>query len=277
MSEKKFRSEEARKNYEKAERNRRFAAKRKELQQKKEAVTARCEDWVKANPKKTAKIVITAVIVILVVWLGCKWFVGPGGSLPNFFGYVRGIEESWVVTDLNPRTNVNSGSSNVDKTSYGKQPMYFRLASLEPLEGYTQDPDFTLSDDETNQDQHYICDDETSPITSVYAFGIPNKTAEKHMADIQSVMSVSNVSGDVATATIGGHEVQYVCFVYDQEANEEGVVTDAYASLCLCIDTTQDACVLVIVNSAILPKEEIPPVEELLAFSEGVLEKLTVY
>ena len=277
MSEKKFRSEEARRNYERAEQQRRRAAERKVWQQKKAEFTARCDNWVKENPKKTVLLVLAAVVAIVLIWLGCKWFVGPGGSLPNFFGYVRGIEDSWVVTDLNPRTNINKGSSNVDKTSYDKQPRYFHLATLEPLEGFTHNPGFTFSVADVIQDQYYSSADENAVISSVYAFGIPNKTAEKHAADIQSVMSVSSVNGDIVTETIGGHEVRYVCFIYDQEADALGEVKDAYASLCMCIDTSVDACVLVVINTRVMPKEEIPAVEELLAFSEGVLEKLTVY
>ena len=52
---------------------------------------------------------------------------------------------------------------------------------------------------------------------------------------------------------------------------------DAYASLCLCIHTTEDACVLVVLNSYILPVDELPAVDVLLAEAESVMENLTVY
>lgn len=277
MGEKKFRSEEARINYEKQEKMRLNAAKRKAFAQKKAEVSARCKAWLKENKKQAAAMAAAAIVVIVLIWLGCKWFVGPDGSLPNFFGHVRGVEDSWVVTDLNPRTNRNTGSSNVDNTKYSRAPRYFHLATLEPLEGYTQNPDYTMNVDLVNQDQSYISDDESRLARSVYVFGIANKTAEKHVADMKSVMSMSEVHSEIMKGSIQGFDVQYVYFVYDQDPNENGEVTHAYASLCLCIDTSMDACVLVVLNSDIMPKTEIPVVEDMLAQSEMVLKNLTVY
>lgn len=274
---KQFRSEKARKNYQKQERNRKLAAKRKAFQAKKAEVTGRCSAWLKENRKQAITVTAAAVAVILVVWLGCKWFFGPGGSLPNFFGYVRGIEDSWVVSDLNPRTNVNRGSSNVDDTSYGKTPCYFHLATLQPLAGYTQDPGFTMSDGEVNQDQHYINDDETAAVNSVYVFGIPNKTAEKHAGDMLSVMSLSELTSEITARTIAGFDTTYVYFVFEQDEAETGDVQEAYSSLCMCIDTTEDACVLVLLNSYVVPMDEAPSEDVLLAEAENVLKNLTVY
>ena len=277
MGDKKFRSEASRKKYEKQEKKRALAAKRKAVKAKLTAVLGKVMTWLKANQRQAVKWTAIAVAVIVVLWLGCKWFVGPGGSLPNFFGYVRGVEDTWVVSDLNPRTNANSGSSNVDSSSYGKTPRYFHLASLEPLEGYTQDPGFTIQGDETNQDQHYINDDENAMVNSVYVFGVANKTAEKHAGDMVSTMSLSSVTSDVMTATLAGYDTHYVYFVFDQDPDESGVVTEAYASLCLCIDTTEDACVLVILNSYVTAKAEVPTAEMLLPEAETVLKNLTVY
>lgn len=274
---KQFRSEQARKNYEKQERLRARAARRKAFQAKKTDVTDRCITWLKANKKQAITIAAAAAAVIVLLWLGCKWFFGPGGSLPNFFGYVRGIEDSWVVTDLNPRTNQNSGSSNVNNAPRSKTPRYFHLASLSPLEGFTQELNFTFNADETNQDQHYTANEKNGPVESVYVFGIANKTAEKHAGDMVSVMNMASVSSEVMTQTISGFDTRYVYFVYDQEPDETGAVKEAYASLCLCIDTTEDACVLAVLNSYVEAKEELPTMEALLTEAETVLKNLTVY
>ena len=275
MGEKKqFRSEQARKNYEKQERLRARAARRKAFRAQKAKVTAQGAAWLKQNKKQTIIVAAAALAVILVLWLGCKWFFGPGGSLPNFFGHVRGVEDSWVVTDLNPRSNQNSGSSNVNNAPRSKTPRYFHL---EPLEGFTQDVGFTFNPDEINQDQHYTANEKTGLVESVYVFGIPNKTAEKHASDMVSVMNMSDLSSEVMTQQIAGHDTRYVYFVYDQDPDINGVVTEAYASLCLCIDTTEDACLLVAINSYVVPKEEVPAVEALVAESEKVLKNLTVY
>lgn len=274
---KQFRSEQARKNYEKQERQRAQAARRKELTTRRNELTGRASSWVKDNRKLVSLIAAGAALLIVLLWLGCKWFVGPGGSLPNFFGHVRGVEDTWVVTDLNPRTNLNTGSSNVDGTSYGKSPRYFHLATLDPLEGFTQDPGYTINTDKTNQDQHYISTDKNSVLESAYVFGIANKTADKHAGDMVSVMSLSNVTSDIVKATIAGHDVTYVRFVYNQDPDADGVVTEAYASLCMCIDTTKDACVLVVLNSSIVPVEQVPTMDAMLAESEVILRNLTVY
>ena len=274
---KQFRSEQARKNYQQQERKREQAAKRKALQAKKKALTEKASAWLKENKKQAAIITAVAVVVIALVWLGCKWFVGPGGSLPNFFGYVRGVEDSWVVTDLNPRTNQNSGSSNVDDAPRSKTPRYFHLATLAPLEGFTQEVGFTFNADEINQDQHYVAAEEGGAVNSVYVFGIANKTAEKHAGDMVSVMNMSDVNSEVMTADIAGFDTRYVYFVYNQDPNENGEVTAAYASLCMCIDTTEDACLLVVLNSYVVPKDEVPAMETLVAEAENVLKNLTVY
>ena len=277
MGEMKFRSDESRKNYERQEAKRRQAAQRKAFQQKKEELLCKCRTWVKENPKRVACMAAAAVMAIVLIWLGCKWFVGPGGSLPNFFGYVRGIEDSWVVADLNPRTNSNRGSSNVDSTSYGKTPVYFHLATLTPLEGFEQEIDYSLLTNNANQDQHYTNTDKSGMVESVYVFGIPNKTATKHVADMQNVMGLTDISSDVMSGRIAGYDVHYVYFIYDQEPDENGVVSEAYSSLCMCIDTSEDACLLVVINSFVVPKAEILPVEDMVDFSEKVLSNLTVY
>lgn len=274
---KQFRSEEARKRYEKQEKRRIRAAQRKKLRAARQAAKAKSAAWLKENPRRAALTALAVIAAIVLIWLGCKWCFGPGGSIPNFFGHLRGVEDTWVVTDLNPRSNQNRNSSAVDGAPRSKTPRYFHLASLEPLDGFTQDVGFTLNSDEMNQDQHYTAKEAGGLVESVYVFGIANKTAEKHMSDVLSTLSVSNVSGEVMEETIGGFDTRHTYFVYDQEADENGEVTEAYGSLCLCIDTTEDACVLVILNTYILPKDELPAADDLRAEAEKVLANLKVY
>lgn len=278
MSEKKqkFRSEQSRRNYEQAEKRRLRAAKRKELQARKIELTGKAKSWVNSNRLKSTLIAVAVVIAVAAIWLGCKWFVGPDGSLPNFFGYVRGVEDTWVVTDLNPYTNVNKNSSNIDSAKKSKTPRYYHLATLEPLDGYTLDPGFTFSDDEINQDQHYTAISEDAPVESVYLFGIPNKTAEKHVGDMISAMSVSSIVGETMTANLAGYDTTYTYFVYDQPAEDGGEATEAYASLTLCIDTPHDACLLLVVNTRDMLKTELLTADDLLVEAEKVLANVTV-
>lgn len=272
-----FRSDASRRNYEQQEKQRARAARHKQQRARKDALKAQSAAWLKANPKRAALTAFAVVTAVVLVWLGCRWCFGPGGSIPNFFGHLRGVEDTWVVTDLNPRSNQNRYSSAVDGAPRSKTPRYFRLATLQPLEGYTQDVGFTLNSDTTNQDQHYIANEAGGAAESVYVFGIANKTAEKHMSDALNTLSISNITGEVVKATIGGFDTHYTYFVYDQEKDENGVAAEAYGSLCLCIDTAQDACVMVILNSYVQPKADVPTADALLVEAEKVLANLTVY
>ena len=274
---KQFRSEQARKNYQKQERQRALAARRKALRSRLQTLTDSALTWVKQNTRQAILIALAAVLAVVLLWLGCKWCFGPGGSLPNFFGTLRGVEDTWVVTDLNPHTNSHKNSALADSYAYSKTPRYFHVATLAPLEGYTQDPGFTLSSDGMNQDQHYINDDENAVLNSAYVFGIANKTSEQHVADmVDSMTGMAGAISDVARDTIAGFDTTYVYFLYNQDPDETGTVTEAYASLCMCIDTTEDACVLVLLNSYILPVDEVPTLEAMVAESEFVLKHLTV-
>ena len=50
--------------------------------------------------KKQLIIGIPAVIVVIVaVWLICKATIGPGGSIPNFFGNLQGDKRAAVLQD----------------------------------------------------------------------------------------------------------------------------------------------------------------------------------
>ena len=274
---KQFRSEQARKNYQKQERQRALAARRKALRSRLQVLTDSALSWLKQHTKQAVIIAVAAVLAVVLLWLGCKWFVGPGGSLPNFFGTLRGVEDTWVVTDLNPHTNSHKYSALADSYAYSKTPRYFHVATLAPLEGYTQDPGFTISGDEMNQDQHYINNDENAVLNSAYVFGIANKTAGQHAADmVASMTGMANQSSEIMQATIAGHDATYVYFLYDHDQPETEAVTEAYASLCMCIDTSKDACVLVMLNSYILPVDEVPTLDAMLAESEFVLKHLTV-
>ncbi len=272
-----FRSDASRRNYEQQEKRRARAARQKQLRARKDALKAKSAAWLKSHPQRAALTAFAVVAAAVLVWLGCKWCFGPGGSIPNFFGHLRGVEDTWVVTDLNPRSNQNRNSSAVDGAPRSKTPRFFHLATLQPLEGFTHDTDFPAMTHETNQEQHYIANAADGVLESVYVFGIANKTAEKHMSDALNTLSISNITGEVVQATIGGFDTHYSYFVYDQEKDENGMAAEAYGSLCLCIDTTRDACVMVILNSPVLPKADVPTADALLAEAERVLANLTVY
>lgn len=218
------------------------------------------------------QIIIAAValaLAIIVIWLGCKWFIGPSGSLPNFFGNLRTVESDWLVT--------NTGSSS--------KPTYFKMGEMTNPEGYTLDPDFSATSDSKNQTFYYTCDDETSAVKSVYVAGVANKTAAEMMETVTGYGYFYD-SGEVKSANIAGHDVQYCYFVYgdsetaatstDADGNQVTEYVNGYGSLTMYIDSVEDSCVLLLLNGYVTDLAEVATEEELLAAAEALLPNLTV-
>ena len=74
----------------------------------------------------------------------------------------------------------------------------------------------------------------------------------------------------IVEAKIAGADVLYTLFTYPQSA------TESYASLCIYLDTPHDACLMMVLNSYVLPTEELPALEALLAEAEALLPLVTI-
>lgn len=219
-----------------------------------------------AHGKQIIITTIAVVAAVLLIWLGCKWFRGPGGSLPNFFGNLRTVESDWIVT--------NTGTTS--------KPKYFKMGEAADIEGYTVDPEYALSTDSHVQSFYYKADDETAPVQSVYLSGVANKTAAEMLETVMGYAYFES-AGEVTTATIAGHDVQYAYFVYgdtqtatDTDLDGETEYVNGYPSLCIYIDSVQDSCVLALLNGAVTPIDEVIAEDVLLAEAEKVLAALTV-
>ena len=92
---KKFRSDAARKNYEKVERQRAQAIKRKENQAKQAAWTANVLAWLKQNPKQTLLAVAALVAVIVLVCVGCKAAFDP----------LKHKQDNWLILDVSANSS----------------------------------------------------------------------------------------------------------------------------------------------------------------------------
>lgn len=211
--------------------------------------------------------VVAAIVVIVAIWLGCKWFVGPGGSIPNWFGTLRNVEENWIVT--------NTGTT--------RSPKYFKLGEYDAPEGYTLDPDYAGSSDPLNQFQYYTPNDEASPIESLYVSGVKNTSA----ADmITNVLGLYGENGGAKQSTIGGHDVHYAYITMDttvDQMDEEGNVIETAeedktgtSMLVMYTDTVQNSSVLVMLSTKEAPLAEVVAEDVLLAEAEKVLPLLTV-
>ena len=245
-----YRAEQARrKNAEKAEQKRK-AAERKEL-------------WDK-HGKQIIIIAVAAVAALVLIWLGCKWFVGPGGSIPNFFGTLRGVESDWVVT--------NTGTT--------AKPRYYKMAEFSTPEGYTLDPEYNVSSDQLTQTLYFTADDENALVQTIYVSGVKGYTAADQIARVLDYGFFKDASGAIA-GTLGGHEVQYVYMLCPNDADEESAEKPdteriGYASVCVYADSVQDSCVLVMLNSATATLAEAPSMETMLAEADRLVAGLTL-
>ena len=207
-----------------------------------------------------------AVVVIVAVWLLCSLLIGPGGSIPNFFGTLQGVEDNWLIT--------NTGSTS--------KPKYFKMGEFDAPEGYTLDPNYQATTDAKNQTFYFNADDENSAVKSVYVSGVANKTAAEMLETVVGYGYYASAE-EAQTATIGGHDVHYAYFVYgdsntatDTDLNGEFEYLDGYPSLCMYTDTVQDSCVLVLINGHNTAIDQVAPAADLLAEAEKILPMLTV-
>lgn len=258
MSDKKtFRTEEARRNYEKAERQRAQAQKRKAFRAWKDEQTGKAAAWLKQN-RKTAVLTAAAVIAaVLLVWLGCKYFVGPEGSIPNFFGTLVGKQDNWLIVD----TSENS-----------REPRYQHLADFDIPQGYHLS-DFSVFDDGMQQDFYCMADETGGMVQDLYVSGAKNMIAAEYPATLLSYQMHAD-STEVREVTIAGKTGHALTLTFDEsDTDGEGM---AYRSFCMYIDTDKGACVTVMISSPTLPLAELPDEAALMAEAEKLLVGLTL-
>lgn len=258
MGEKKqFRSEAARRNYEKTEKQRAQAIRRKEFRAKKADLTAKAKAWLEENPRLAIAGTAALVVLILLVWLACKWFVGPGGSIPNFFGHLVGAQEDWLI---------------IDTAENGDTPRYQHLADFAIPEGY-QRGEFSAFADELQQDFYCSAVESGGAIGNFYISGAKNMTGAAMLEALLSYQVHQEAIGPKA-AVIAGKDVNYAYLTFDEsDTSGEG---RGYSSLCIYVDTDKGACVTAMLNSPTLPMAEVPDEAALLAEAEIILSGLTI-
>lgn len=209
--------------------------------------------------------VLAAIVLIVAIWLGCKFFVGPGGSIPNWFGTLRNVEEDWLIA--------NTGTTS--------KPKYFKLGEYTAPEGYTQDETYGLYEGDLSQHQYYTANDENAVVQAVYVSGVGGIKAEQQ---VNNAMIFYPETSGAKQATIAGHDVHYVYLVstntqYDEEGNVIEIPEEEQTGssvLAMYTDSVQDSCVLVMLDTAEVAKADIVTEETLLAEAEKFLPLLTV-
>lgn len=256
-SKQQFRSEQARKNYEKSERLHVRAVQRKAYRAKKAEVTGKAATFVKQHRKQVLIAAAAVLTAILMLWLGCKALIGPGGSIPNFFGHLMGAQDSWLI---------------INTAQDGKSPRYQHLADFDVPAGYHLD-NFSVFDDGMQQDFYCVADDEASPVRDVYISGAKNMVAAEYPGILLSYQMHKEAT-EPGPATIAGIDGYTVCLTFDEsDTDGEGM---GYRSLCMYIQTDKDACISVMISSPTLPMAELPDEAALRAEAETILSGLTL-
>ncbi len=252
MNEKQFRSEAARKNYETREKRRAQAARRKALKAKWANSKADASAWVKQNPKKALTAAVCAVIAIVLIWLGCEYFVGPGGSIPDFFGNLVGAQENWLI---------------INTAEDGKTPRYFHLADVTVPEGYALN-DFSALPGELEQDFYLLPAEKGGLVQDAYISGAKNMKAEEYIPLLLSYQMHKEAS-EPEQIEIAGKNAWYVSLLFDEsDTDGEGM---AYRALCFYIDAKAGSCVTAMISSPTMALEELPDEAALLAEAEKIL------
>lgn len=254
---KQFRSEEARRNYEKQEKLRKQAARRKAFEAKKTEASAKAREWLKVHRKPVTIAAVAAAILLIVIWLVCKWFVGPGGSIPNFFGHLVGVQDNWLILDT------------ADKND---DPRYHHLADFDIPEGYKKD-EFTVFTDDVQKDFYCTPVEKGGLICDFYISAAKNMNGKEYLEALLGFQSHRTAS-EPKKAVIAGKEVNYVYMTFDEsDTDGEGM---GFSCLCIYVDTEQGSSVSAMINSYTVPFEEMPAEEALLEQAEYILAGLTI-
>lgn len=235
----KFRSEEARKNYEKNEKQRALAMKRKALKKQLSA-------WVKANPKKIVIAAAAIVAVIVLAVLMTRALTDP----------LRGKQDNWLILD----------------TASSGNPRYEHLADFDIPAGYTRD-EYSLYKDGKQQDFFCVAQDEADPVQDVYVTGAKGVDAMTYPQVILSY-GLHKEAGEPRQLTIAGQECSAVYLVSDESEWSGAGMAIAHMSFYFPTDT--NACISVTLRSGTMPFEQLPDEATLLAAAETLLAGLTI-
>lgn len=243
---KKFRSDAARKNYEKAERQRVQAKKRKERVVKTGEMNEYAKAWLKEHPIKSL-LTVSAVAVVLTLAL----LISPALTDP-----LKGRQDNWLILDV-------SANSSHD---------YRHLADFNIPQGYTKDA-YSLYDDGVQQDFFCKADDANAVIQDVYITGAKGVKAADYPAAVLSY-GIHKEAGEPKTLTIGGQECSAVYLTSDESPwDGEGM---AIAHMSFYFDTPHGACVSATFRSGTMQYDQLPDEATLQAEAVKILANLTL-
>ncbi len=251
------RSEQARRNYETAEKKRQQAMKRKALKAKWNENWPKAKTWAKENPKKLVLAAVALVVLALLAQVAVYALTPVKHLLLGLDGQPIGKQDNWLILN---------GADDGDK------PRYYHLADFDAPEGFTLD-DFTALDGDVQQDFYYTSTAEDGIVQDVYVSAARNLKAADYVQRLLS-FGMHKEAGTPTAGTIAGKDAHYVYLVFDEsDTDGEGM---AYSCLCIYVDTPQGSAVSAMVNSRTLPLAEVPTEAELLAEAEILLAGLNL-
>ncbi len=243
---KQFRSEQARKNYEKAERQRAQAKQRKAREAAKNEMSGKAQAWLKAN----TKLVLTAAAAIIAVIVAATLLAGVLSDP------LKGKQDNWVI---------------IDTAATSKEHRYEHLADFDIPAGYTRG-EYSLYKDGVQQDFFCVADDAAAPVQDVYVTGAKGIKAADYPATILAY-GLHKEAGEPRKLTINGLACTALYLVSDEsEYYGEG---NAIAHMSFYFDAG-NACVSATFRSGTVPHEQVPDEATMLAEAEEVLQNLTI-
>ena len=247
MGEKKFRSEEARKNYEKAERQRAQARKRKEMQAKTGEMNDYAKAWLAEHPIQSLLTVSAVAVLMTLVMLVSTALTDP----------LKDRQDNWLILDV---------------SSDSKKPDYQHLADFNIPEGYVLDS-YSLYDDGKQQDFFCTAVDEGAIVQDVYVTGAKGIDAAAYPATILSY-GIHKEAGEPKALNVGGQACSAVYLISDEsEWDGEGM---AIAHMSFYFDTPYNACVSATFRSGTMQYDQLPDEATLQAEAEKILANLTL-
>ena len=243
---KKFHSEEARKNYEKKEKLRAQAMKRKAAQSKQHEMSEYAKAWLAEHPMKSLLTASALVVAIAVILLITQALTDP----------LKGKQDNWLILD----------------TAANGDPRYEHLADFDIPAGFTRD-DYSLYKDGIQQDFFCIAEDEANPVQDVYVTGAKGIDAMSYPQVILDY-GLHKEAGEPRQLTIAGKPCTALYLISDESPwSGEGM---GLANMTFYFPTDTNACISVTLRSGILPFAQLPDEATLLAEAEKLLAGLTI-
>lgn len=242
-----FRSEEARKNYEKAERQRAQAQKRKAARQKTGEMNDYAKAWLAEHPIKSLLTVAAVAVLLTLIMLISTALNDP----------LKGKQDNWLILDVSASSKTHD---------------YQHLADFNMPEGYTRG-EYSLYDDGVQQDFFCEAEDASNPVQDVYVSGAKGISATEYPAVVLSY-NIHKEAGEPRQLTISGKECSALYLVSDEsEWSGDGM---AIAHMSFYFDTDKAACVTATFRSGTMPFDQLPDEAAMLAEAERVLTGLTL-